>query len=117
MTHKKSAIVIGLQALLIVILFWMLVFYGKDEYENFRTEQEEEIESLDRVTEEDGISTVVLSPAVQKNSGISTAKVVPMSYQNEVKSFGTVVPIDALLDAKTQLLNLQAALASAKASR
>lgn len=116
MTSKKSAIVIGLQALLIVILFWMLVFYGRDEYENFRTEQEEEIESLDRVTEKDGISTVVLSPAVQKNSGISTAKVIPMSYQDEVKSFGTVVPIDALLDAKTQLLNLKTALAAAQAS-
>lgn len=116
MTNKKSAIIIGLQALLIVILFWMLVFYGKDEYEDFRTEQEEEIESLDRVTEKDGISTVILSPAVQKNSGISTAKVMPMSYQNEIKSFGTVVPIDTLVEAKTQLLNLKAALASAQAS-
>ncbi len=116
MTNKKSAIIIGLQALLIVILFWMLVFYGKDEYESFRTEQEEEIESLDRVSEKDGVSTVVLSPAVQKNSGISTAKVTPMSYQNEIKSFGTVVAIDALVEAKTQLLNLKAALASAQAN-
>ena len=116
MINKKSAIIIGLQALLIVVLFWMLVFYGKDEYETFRTEQEEEIESLNRVTENDGVSTVVLSPAVQKNSGISTAKVTPMSYQKEIKSFGTVVPIDALIEAKTQLLNLKAALASAQAN-
>jgi len=116
MINKKSAIIIGLQALLIVVLFWMLVFYGKDEYETFRTEQEEEIESLDRVTENEGVSTVVLSPAVQKNSGISTAKVTPMSYQKEIKSFGTVVPIDALIEAKTQLLNLKAALASAQAN-
>ena len=51
MMNKKSAIIIGLQALLIVILFWMLVFYGKDEYEDFQTEQEEEIESLAHISE------------------------------------------------------------------
>jgi len=116
MINKKATIIIGLQALLIVILFWMLVFYGKDEYEDFRTEQEEEIESLDRVTEEEGVSIVSLSPAVQKNSGISTAPVTTMSYQDEIKSFGIVVPIDTLIEAKTELLNLNAEIASLKAS-
>jgi hypothetical protein len=116
MINKKATVVIGLQALLIVILFWMLVFYGKDEYENYRTEQEEEIESLDRVTEKDGISIVSLSPAVQKNSGISTAKVDTIAYQDEIKSFGTVVPIDALIASKTNILNLKAELASIRAN-
>lgn len=114
MMNKKTAIIIGLQAFLIVLLFWMLVFYGKDEFEDFRTEQEEEIESIDRVTEKEGISIVSLSPAVQKNSGISTASVTPMAYLGEIKSFGTVMPIDALIVAKTKLLNLKAALASAQ---
>lgn len=114
---KKTSIIIGLQALLIIVLFWMLVFYGKDEYENYQIEQEEEIESADRVTEEDGISIVNLPPAVQKNSGIQTAKVEPFSYQNEVKSFGTVVPIDTLIDAQASLANLTASLATAKANQ
>jgi len=112
--NNKTAIIIGLQALLIVVLFWMLVFYGKDEFEDFRTEQEEEIESLDRVTEKEGVSIVSLSPAVQKNSGISTAQVTAMAYQDEIKSFGTVMPLDALIEAKTQLLNLKAARSSAQ---
>ncbi|MGJ8620841.1 MAG: hypothetical protein ACSHWN_10950 [Methylophilaceae bacterium] len=116
MMNKKSAIIIGLQALLIVILFWMLVFYGKDEYEDFRTEQEEEIESLDRVTEKEGISIVSLSPAVQKNSGISSAKVKEMAYLDEIKSFGIVMPIDTLIEAKTTLLNLNAELSVLKAN-
>ena len=107
MINKKTAIIIGLQALLIVILFWMLVFYGKDEYESFRTEQEEEIESLDRVLEEEGVSIVSLSPAVQKNSGIRTAKVTQMAYQGEIKSFGTVIPIDTLIQSRTNLVNLK----------
>jgi hypothetical protein len=105
-----------LQALLIVILFWMLVFYGRDEYEDFRTEQEEEIESLDRVTEKEGISIVSLSPAVQKNSGISASKVIKMAYQDEIKSFGIVMPIDSLIVAKTTLLNLNAELSALKAN-
>lgn len=116
MINKKSAIIIGLQALLIVILFWMLVFYGKDEYEDFRTEQEEEIESLDRVAEKEGISIVSLSPAVQKNSGISYAKVKEMAYQDEIKGFGIVMPIDTLIEAKMMLLNLNAELSALKAN-
>lgn len=116
MMNKKSAIIIGLQALLIVILFWMLVFYGKDEYEDFQTEQEEEIESLDRVAEKEGISIVSLSTAVQKNSGISYAKVKEMAYQDEVKGFGIVMPIDSLIEAKTMLLNLNAELSALKAN-
>jgi len=114
---KKTTIVIGLQAFLIVVLFWMLVFYGKDEFENFRTEQEEEIESIDRVSTKDGISIVSLSPAVQENSGIRTGKVESMLYQDEIKSFGSVVSMDTLIVAKTRLQNLQAELASARASQ
>lgn len=113
---KKTAIIIGLQALLIIVLFWMLVFYGKDEYENYQVEQEEEIEGVDRVTQEDGISIVSLPVAVQKNSGIKTAKVDVFSYQNEVKSFGTVVAVDGLIEAQGQLLNLNAALQAARAN-
>jgi len=117
MINKKTAMIIGLQALLIVILFWMLVFYGKDEFENFRVEQEEEIESADRVEQVDGISIVSLSPAVQKNSGIETAKVDIMSFQGEVKSFGTVVPIDQLIAAKAETANLKAQLAASYTSK
>jgi len=114
--NKKIAIIIGLQAILIVTLFWMLVFYGKDEFENFRTEQEEEIEGLNRVNEKEGVSIVSLSPAVQKNSGISTAKVNPALFKGEIKSFGNVVSIDSLIEAKTKFLSLKTDLESARAS-
>jgi hypothetical protein len=114
--NNKTTIVIGLQALLIVVLFWMLVFYGKDEFENFRVDHEEEIESIDRVSVKDGISIISLSPAVQANSGIKTNKVESISYQDEIKSFGAVVPMETLIAAKTRLHNLQAELTSARTS-
>jgi len=116
MMNKKTTGVIALQALLIVILFWMLVFFGKDEFENFRVEQEEAIESIDRVSTKDGISIVSLSPAVQENSGIRTNKVESMLYQDEIKSFGAAVSMDTLIAAKTKLHNLQAELALARTS-
>ena len=114
--NKKLALIIGLQAIVIVVLFWMLIFYGKDEYENFRTEQEEEIEGLNRVASKEGVNIVSLSPAVQKNSGISTAKIKEASFNGEIKSFGNVVSIDSLIEAKARFLSMQADIASARAA-
>lgn len=106
--NKKTTMIIGLQAILIVTLFWMLVFYGKDEFDiALQAEQEEEIESLNRVTEKQGISIVTISPAVQTNSGIQTTKIHAASYNGEIKSFGNVVSIDSLIDAKTQYTSLR----------
>ena len=105
---KKTAWIIGLQALLIIALFWVLVFYGKDEFEDYLQDQDEEIESINRVTEKQGISTVTVPMAAQRNSGIKTAKVTVTQVNAEVKSVGSVVSLDSLIDAKTQIANLHA---------
>jgi hypothetical protein len=104
--NKKITLIIALQALLIIVLFWVLVFYGKDEYEAYQNSQEEEIESPNRVTEKAGINIVSLPLATQQNSGIQTAKVNTAQFQGEIKSFGHVVSIDSLIEAKNQYLNL-----------
>jgi len=114
MLNKKTGLIIFFQALIIVTLFWMLVFYGKDEYEAFQSEQEEEIESPNRVSSHDGVNTVLLSQATQNNSGIQTSKLNHASYLGEIKTFGQVVAIDTLLDARTRYLSLNAALTLAK---
>ncbi len=105
--NKKFAIIVSLQALIIVTLFWTLIFYGKDEYEEYRTEQEEEIESPSRVAEVQGINVVTLPLATQQNSGIQTAKVASTTFQGEIKSFGHVVSIGRLIEAKAQYIQLQ----------
>jgi len=114
--NKKLALIIGLQALLIVTLFWVLIFYGKDEYEAYQTNQNEEIESLNRVTEKDGANVVNLSPAVQKNSGITTAKISATSFKGEHKSLGNVVAIDSLIEAKARYLSLSSDISIARIS-
>jgi multidrug efflux pump subunit AcrA (membrane-fusion protein) len=107
MMNKKLTLIIVLQAILIIALFWALVFYGKDEYEAYQAEQEEEIESPSRVTEKQGINIVSLPPATQQNSGIRTARVTAASYQGEIKSFGNVIGIDSLIEAKASYLTLK----------
>ncbi|MDO8962808.1 MAG: hypothetical protein Q8R74_03860 [Methylophilus sp.] len=114
--NKKITLIVGLQALIIVILFWMLVFYGKDEYEDYQSEHEEEIETPDRVTEKDGISMIELSPETQLNSGIVTSKLQEYTYQGAVKTFGSVVSIDKLIEAKTQFVALSTELNIARSS-
>ena len=105
--NKKYTIIVVLQALLIVTLFWVLIFYGQDEYEAYRAEQEEEIESPSRVAEVQGINVVTLPLTTQQNSGIQTAKVASTTFQGEIKSFGHVVSIDRLIEAKAQYIQLQ----------
>ncbi|MGB4811245.1 MAG: hypothetical protein WBP13_02010 [Methylophilaceae bacterium] len=107
---KKTVIIVLLQALIIIILFWMLMFYGKDEYANYQQARKDDIESLNRVTEKEGINIVTLSQATQDNSGIKTSAIKPFSFEGEIKSYGNVVSIDGLLEAKSQYLNLVSAL-------
>ncbi len=108
--NKKLTLVICIQAIVIVLLLWTLIFYGQDEYETYQKAHEEEIESPLRVAIKDGTSTVQLNANTQKNSGIYTSKLKPASFHNEAKALGTVVTIDPLLEAKTQYVNLQAEL-------
>jgi multidrug efflux pump subunit AcrA (membrane-fusion protein) len=114
--NKKITLIIGLQIVIIVTLFWMLVFYGKDEFESYQSEREEEIESPNRVTEKDGISIIELTPETQTNSGISTSKIQKFAYQGAIKTFGSVVSIDKLIEARTQYVALSTELNIAKSS-
>lgn len=113
--NKKYTNIVILQALLIVALFWVLVFYGQDEYEAYQAEQEEEIESPSRVAEVKGINVVTLPLATQQNSGIQTAKLASTTFQGEIKSFGYVVSIDRLIEAKAQYIQLQSNIELARA--
>ena len=116
--NRKATIIIGLQAALIVILFWFLIFYGKDEYEAASTKGEEGIETKSLVVtnqaNEKGAATLILPTASQKQSGIQTAKLRISQHQSATASFGTVEPIDSLIEMRTRYL---AALADGNVTR
>jgi hypothetical protein len=114
--NRKLATIIGLQALLIVILFWVLVFYGKDEYEAYTREQAEEIEAPSHVGNELGATLVTLSAAMQQQSEIQTTKLQAGVAQQTLKSLGNVLSIDTLIEQRSQYLNAKAEATISRAS-
>lgn len=114
--NKKLGLIIGLQAILIIALFWVLIFYGKDEYEVYQNSHEDEIETPNHISEKDGINIVSLSAASQQNSGISTQKLASSNFAGTLKSTGTVIAIDSLIEAKANYLRAQSEIALARAA-
>lgn len=106
--NRKLATIIGIQAFLIVILFWVMVFYGRDEFEALTEQTEEEIETPSRVANNEGITTVSISPATQAQSDISTSPLKSAKHQASINSYGSVLGIDTLIDLRTRYLAAKA---------
>lgn len=102
--NRKLTIIIALQAFLIVVLFWVLVFYGKDEFEAITQQTEEEIETPNRVEQNAGITIINISEATQKQSDITTSSLKPAQHQSSVSSYGNVLSIDTLIDLRSRYL-------------
>jgi hypothetical protein len=107
--NRKVAAIIGLQAIIIVILFWVLVFYGKDEYEAYTHGNDaSEIESKPHITNENGAVVVTLSSASQQQSGIVSQPLNAASHQTSLSSYGMVIGIDPLIELRTRYLSARA---------
>lgn len=102
--NRKLAIIIGLQAFLIVVLFWVLVFYGKDEFEALTQQTEEEIATPSRVANQDGMTIIHISPATQQQSEITTSALKSSKHQANISSYGNVLSLDSLVDLRTRYL-------------
>ena len=104
--NRKATIIIFLQAALIVVLFWFLIFFGKDEYEAATTEGEEGIVTkslfLENKGNEKGAATLALTVASQQQSGIKTTKLVATQHQSITASFGAGEAIDGLVEMRTR---------------
>lgn len=111
---KKATAVIIIQAGLIVVLLWLLVLFSKDEFEAFN--EEEEIESPQRVHTEAGISTIILSAETQQQSDIRTEPLGMAKYQPTLESLGNVLSLDGLLGLRSQYMSALGDLAVAQAA-
>jgi membrane fusion protein, multidrug efflux system len=112
--NRKIAVIIALQALLIIMMFWVIVFYGKDEYEQYTQSQDEQIETPDRISIEQGVTVVSVSAQAQAQSDIRTQILVPSSMSATLQAYGNVLSIDSLIEARSRYL---AAMAEAEVSR
>ena len=114
--NRKVALIVGLQAFLIIVLFWVLVFYGKDEYDSYNQAQEEEVATPNRVNENKGATIVTLSLETQKQSDIQTASLSSSQHQQSLNALGNVISIDTLIELRTRYLNAKANANIARAS-
>lgn len=118
--NKKTLTIIALQAFIIIVLFWLLVFYGKDEYEESMSqdEQEENIETPSLVkpsaNHSEGIATLVLSEEIQKNSAITSQPLKAASHHAGIESFGTVMNLTSFLELRNRYLTAKNEAASAQ---
>ena len=114
--NRKMALIIGLQAFLIIVLFWVLVFYGKDEYDSYNQAQEEEVATPNRVNQVKGATVVTLSKDGQKQSDIQTISLAGSQHQKTLNTLGNVISIDTLIELRTRYLNAKANANIARAS-
>jgi hypothetical protein len=114
--NRKTLIIIVLQTIIIVVLAWVLVFYGKDEYEAYQHKDEEEISPPSHVAEVQGAVVVTLSEQAQKTSGIATQTLSSAMHQAERVSYGSVVGIEALTDLRARYLAARAEAGVVRAS-
>lgn len=102
--NRKLILVVAIQAFIIVILFWLMVFYGKDEYEALTQESEEEIEIPNHVTEKAGQTVISVSKETQIQSDIKTTPLAATSYSENVLSYGSVLNLAELSNLRSQYL-------------
>lgn len=105
--NRKMQVLIIFQSILIVVLFWMLVLAGRDEFDSrFRTAPA--LTSSPQTESEEGASVVKLSPQSQEKSGIRTSELDETEFRPTARAYGTVVGIDALLDLRGRYLGARA---------
>jgi hypothetical protein len=102
--NRKLAIIIGIQTFLIVILFWVLVFYGKDEYEASTKDTDDQIQAPNRVSSKQGQTVITVDAATQAQSEIKTSLLKASTHTASVSSYGNVVAIDGLIELRTRYL-------------
>ncbi len=89
--NRKLSMIIGLQAFLIVMLFWVLVFFGKDEYEASSQASTDQIATPNRVSNKAGNTLITVNPATQAQSEIKTSTLKVGTHQATLTSYGNII--------------------------
>jgi hypothetical protein len=96
--NRKLSTVIYIQAFIIIMLFWVLVFYGRDEYKAYTQRvSDDEIESPSLVSSMNGTAMIEVNLATQLQSAILTSPLIATVYSENILSFGNVLSIAELV--------------------
>lgn len=101
MKNKLSALLI-VQVLLILILLWLLIYFGRDEFNETSVDNNTSKISQPLLVSNNEINFITLSAKIQKNSGIKTQVVQSSNYKKNLTNYATVLNIDILIEQKNR---------------
>jgi hypothetical protein len=113
--NNKQTVLLAFITCLIIGLVWFSVYLGKDEFEQYQSNQDEALESHGKTIENNGLTLIDLSIAEQKNSGIQTALTETYRLQKKIPTYGTVISIAPIATAQVEYNTLKSNLLQAKA--
>ncbi len=101
MKNKLNAFLV-IQAILILILVWLLTYFGRDEFNNIKPNSDISKNTQNLIKSANGINYITLSPEIQSNSGIKTQPVQISDYIKNLTNYATVLSIDLLIEQKNR---------------
>lgn len=103
---KKTAnLIIVLQGLFCIVLFWLVVYFGKNEYDQHHQIKDDVISVPRRLSSENGIVTLTISERSQMQSGFSTLVQGKSDHRGTITAAGNVMSVDGLIELRTRYLN------------
>ncbi len=101
MKNKLNAFLV-IQAILILILVWLLTYFGRDEFNNIKPNSDISKTTQSLIKSANGVNYITLSPEIQSNSGIKTQPVQTSDYIKNLTNYATVLSIDLLIEQKNR---------------
>jgi hypothetical protein len=101
MKNKLNAFLV-IQAILILILVWLLTYFGRDEFNNTKPNSDISKNTQSLIKSANGVNYITLSPEIQSNSGIKTQPVQTSDYIKNLTNYATVLSIDLLIEQKNR---------------
>jgi hypothetical protein len=101
MKNKLNALLI-IQVLLILILLWLLTYFGRDEFNNSNIKKHISNSAQSLIQPVNGINYITLNSEVQLNSGIKTLPIQTSAYSKNLTNYATVLSIDSLIELKNK---------------
>jgi hypothetical protein len=116
MTIDRNTALIAALSIIIVLLLWTVIYFGRDEYQAALREEAEGVPAVSAALQEEGRPTVRVSPGAQRASGLELAKLTPGKAHPSVEVFGSISDLKPLLDARARFLAAQAEVRALRAA-
>jgi hypothetical protein len=97
--NRKSLILIIVQSFIIILLIWIVILMGSDEFTNIDIDDDDANQSFVEVNS-DGLNQVRLTDAIKNNSGIISKEIVKSNKEMTFSNYGIVQATDTLIDLK-----------------